>query len=99
MRRVDNEEADGLGKAAAGQRAIPRDVFHDILKESSVARLMVPAKMLVLGHEDWCTPIQAYLDGRSDTGDRSEDQRVRLRARGYNLVEGVLYKYGFVSRP
>ena len=64
VRRAENEEADWLAKAAAGQRPVEDTVFHEILREPSVTRLPVPSKILVLGEEDWRTPIRACLEGK-----------------------------------
>ena len=80
--------------AAAGKRPVERDVFHEVLKESSVAQLPMAANVLVLGEEDWRTPIQTCLDGEPLSGGRSDEQKILLRAWNYSLVDGVLYKRG-----
>ena len=64
VRRTNNEEADRLAKAAAGQCPVEGNVFHEILKESSVAKLPVAANVLVLGEEDRRTLIRSCLEGK-----------------------------------
>ena len=81
-------------KRQTRQFPVEAGVFHETLKESSVQECPKAAKVLVLREEDWRVPIRLCLEGKTFANDRSSEQRVRLRARDYSLVEGVLYKRG-----
>ena len=80
VRRADNVAANRLAKAAAGQFPVEGEVFHEILKESSVGKCSEAASVLVLGEQDRRTPIRLCLEGKPLSKGRSDEQRNRLRA-------------------
>ncbi|GJY26568.1 reverse transcriptase domain-containing protein [Tanacetum coccineum] len=45
----------------------------------------------------WMTPIMEYLKDRTLPGDRKEASKLRIKARQYELVEGVLYRRSFLK--
>ena len=67
-----------MAKATAGQFPVEGEVFHEILKESSVGKCSEAASVLVLGEEDWRTPIRLCLEGKPLSEGRSDEQRIHL---------------------
>jgi hypothetical protein len=91
--RDDNNEADKLAKAAAGNQAMPPDVFFEIIKEPSIKEEK-PKIVNVVETPDWRAEIMAYLRGHYEPQDELEEKRLKQRARGYAVVNGELYKSG-----
>ena len=58
-----------MAKAAAGQFPVEAEVFHEILKESSVHRFSEVAKVLVVREEDLRVSIRLCLEGKAVAGD------------------------------
>nr|GEW38135.1 hypothetical protein [Tanacetum cinerariifolium] len=45
----------------------------------------------------WMTPIMKYLKDRTLSGDKKEASKLRIKARQYELLEGVLYRRSFLK--
>jgi hypothetical protein len=95
--RDDNNEEDKLAKAAARNQEMPPDVFFEIIKESSIkeSRLRI---INVVETSDWRAKIMAYLRGHYEPQHELQEKRLKQRARGYEVVNGELYKSG-VTEP
>ena len=98
--RAQNKQADILAKAAAQYDLLPRDVFFETLKQSSVNCAEDPAKFInAVTSEDWRATIMAYLRGHFIPEDDKEEKRMALRARNYRIINGDLYRGGGSARP
>jgi hypothetical protein len=95
--RDDNNEADKLAKAAAGNHAMPPDVFFKIIKEPSIQESK-PKIVNIVETRDWRAEIMAHLRGHYKPRDELEEKRLKQRARGYAVVDKELYKSG-VTEP
>lgn len=52
IRRTENEEADAIAKAAAGQRMMPAYVLHEVRRTASIAEGEAPKLVLALNAGD-----------------------------------------------
>jgi hypothetical protein len=95
--RDDNNGADKLAKAAAGNQEMPSDVFFAIIKEPSIKESK--SRIInVVETPDCRVEIMAYLRGHFEPQDELQEKRLKQRARGYTVVNGELYKLG-VTEP
>nr|GEV15142.1 reverse transcriptase domain-containing protein [Tanacetum cinerariifolium] len=95
--RSKNKKADGLSKIESTSIAhLSKQVFVEILKEKSTQEKEVTTVVEKDG-PTWMTPIIKYLKERTLPGDRKEARKLRIMARQYELLKGVLYKLSFLT--
>ncbi|GJV18778.1 reverse transcriptase domain-containing protein [Tanacetum coccineum] len=95
--RSKNKKADALSKIASTSFAhLSKQVLVEILKEKSIQEEEV-ATMVEEEGPTWMTPIMEYLKDGTLPGDRKEASKLRIKARQYELLEGVLYKRSFLK--
>ncbi|GJS64906.1 reverse transcriptase domain-containing protein [Tanacetum coccineum] len=95
--RSKNKKADALSKIASTSFAhLSKQVLVEILKEKSIHEEEVATVVEEEG-TTWMTPIIDYLKDRNLPGDRNEARKLRIKARQYELLEGILYKQSFLK--
>ncbi|GJS93630.1 reverse transcriptase domain-containing protein [Tanacetum coccineum] len=95
--RSKNKKADALSKIASTTFAhLSKQVLVEILKEKSIQEKEVEAIVEEEG-PTWMTPIIEYLKDGTLPGDRKEASKLRIKARQYELLEGVLYRRSFLK--
>ncbi|GJV38362.1 reverse transcriptase domain-containing protein [Tanacetum coccineum] len=93
--RSKNKKADALSKIASTSFAhLLKHVLVEILKEKSIQEKEVEAIVEEEG-PTWMTPIIEYLKDGTIPGDKKEASK--LKARQYELLEGVLYRGSFLK--
>ncbi|GKC80513.1 reverse transcriptase domain-containing protein, partial [Tanacetum coccineum] len=86
------EKVKSLVKIASTSFAhLSKQVLVEILKEKSIHDEEVATVVEEEGIT-WMTPIIEYLKDGTLPGDRKEASKLRIKARHYELLEGVLYK-------
>ncbi|GKD95512.1 reverse transcriptase domain-containing protein [Tanacetum coccineum] len=75
---------------------IPSQVLVEILKEKSIHEEEVATVVEEEG-TTWMTPIIEYLKDGTLLGNRKEASKLRINARQYELLEGILYKRPFLK--
>nr|GEU53202.1 reverse transcriptase domain-containing protein [Tanacetum cinerariifolium] len=90
--RSKNKKADALSKIASTSFAhLSKHVLVEVLENKSIKEKEVAAVI----EEDrpmWMTQLVDYLKGGVLPGDKKEARKLRLKARQYELMEGVLYR-------
>ncbi|GJX98810.1 reverse transcriptase domain-containing protein [Tanacetum coccineum] len=76
---------------------LSKQVLVEILKEKSIQEEEV-ATVVEEDRPTWMTPIMEYLKNGTLPNDRKEASKLRIKARQYELLEGVLYRRSFL-RP
>ncbi|GJW06148.1 reverse transcriptase domain-containing protein [Tanacetum coccineum] len=71
-------------------------VLVEVLKEKSIQKREV-ATIVEEDGPTWMTPIMEYLKDGTLPDDRKEASKLRIKARQYELLEGVLYKRSFLK--
>ncbi|GJV51562.1 reverse transcriptase domain-containing protein [Tanacetum coccineum] len=95
--RSKNKKADALSKIASTSFAhLSKQVLVEILKEKSIHEEDVATVVEEEG-TTWMTPIIDYLKDGNLPGDRKEERKLRIKARQYELLEGILYKHSFLK--
>ncbi|GKA25862.1 reverse transcriptase domain-containing protein, partial [Tanacetum coccineum] len=95
--RSQNKKANTLSKIASTSFAhLSKQVLVEILKEKSIKEKEVEAILEEEG-PTWMTPIIKYLKDGTLPGDRKEASKLRIKARHYELLEGVLYRRSFLK--
>ncbi|GJX95498.1 reverse transcriptase domain-containing protein [Tanacetum coccineum] len=95
--RSKNKKANALSKIASTSFAhLSKQVLVEILKEKSIQEKEVEAIVEEEG-PTWMTPIIEYLKDGTLPGDRKEASKLRIKARQYELLEGVLYRRSFLK--
>ncbi|GKB29681.1 reverse transcriptase domain-containing protein [Tanacetum coccineum] len=95
--RSKNKKADALSKIASTSFAhLSKQVLVEILKEKFIQEKEVTTVV----EEDgltWMTPIIEYLKEGTHPEDKKEASKLRIKARQYELWEGVLYRRSFLK--
>ncbi|GJS58789.1 reverse transcriptase domain-containing protein [Tanacetum coccineum] len=95
--RSKNKKADALSKIASTSFAhLSKQVLVEILKEKSIQ----DKEVTTVVEEDgptWMTPIIEYLKEGTLPDDRKEASKLRIKARQYELLEGILYRRSFLK--
>ncbi|GKA58105.1 reverse transcriptase domain-containing protein [Tanacetum coccineum] len=95
--RSKSKKADALSKIASTSFAhLSKQVLVEILKEKSIQEKEVTTVV----EEDgltWMTPIIEYLKEGTLPEDKKEASNLRIKARQYELWEGVLYRQSFLK--
>nr|GEX01627.1 hypothetical protein [Tanacetum cinerariifolium] len=95
--RSKNKKAGALSKITSTSFAhLSIQVLVEILKEKSIQEKEVTTVVEEDG-PTWMTPIIEYLKEETLPGDRKEARKLRIKARQYELLEGVLYRRSFLT--
>nr|GEW34705.1 reverse transcriptase domain-containing protein [Tanacetum cinerariifolium] len=95
--RSKNKKADALSKIVSTNFAhLSKHVLVEVLKHKSIQEKEVETVVDEEG-PTWMTPIMEYLKDGTIPGDRKEASKLRIKARQYELLEGVLYKRSFLK--
>nr|GEW45917.1 reverse transcriptase domain-containing protein [Tanacetum cinerariifolium] len=96
--RRKNKKADALNKIASTSFAhLSKQVRVEVLKDKSIKEKEVTTVVEEDG-PTWMTPIVEYLKEGTLPSDRKEARKLRIKARQYELMEGILYsRYGFTK--
>nr|GEX95517.1 hypothetical protein [Tanacetum cinerariifolium] len=91
-----NKKEDALSKITSTSFAhLSKQVFINVLKEKSIQE----KEVVTVVEEDgptWITPIMEYLKEVTHPEDRKEASKLYIKARQYELLEGVLYRWSFL---
>nr|GFA62152.1 reverse transcriptase domain-containing protein [Tanacetum cinerariifolium] len=95
--RSKNKQADALSKIASTSFAhLSKQVLVEVLENKSIKEKEVAAVIEEDG-PTWMTHITDYLKEGVLPGDNKEARKLRLKARQYVLIEGVLYRRSFLT--
>nr|GEV14172.1 reverse transcriptase domain-containing protein [Tanacetum cinerariifolium] len=95
--RSKNKKADALRKIASTSFVhLSKHVLVEVLKEKSIQEEEV-ATIVEEEGPTWLTPIMEYLKDGTLPGDKKEASKLRIKARQYELWEGVLYRRSFLK--
>nr|GEX91247.1 hypothetical protein [Tanacetum cinerariifolium] len=90
-------KVDALSKIASTSFAhLSKHVLVEILKEKSIQENEV-ATVVEEDGPTWMTPIMEYLKDGTLSDDKNEASKLRIKARQYELLEGVLYRRSFLK--
>ncbi|GJV89620.1 reverse transcriptase domain-containing protein [Tanacetum coccineum] len=96
--RSHNKKADALSKIASTSFAhLSKQVLVEVLQEKSIQEREVTAVVEEEG-PTWITPITEYLKDGVLPDDKKEANKLRIKARQYELMDGILYRRSFL-RP
>ncbi|WP_032738425.1 reverse transcriptase-like protein, partial [Bifidobacterium breve] len=95
--RNSNNEADALAKVVAQNQALPPDVFYEVLTTPAVKEPKAET-INVIEKYDWRAPMLAFLRGHYEPTEEVSLNCMKQRARGYEIIDGELYKSG-ISAP
>nr|GEU49431.1 hypothetical protein [Tanacetum cinerariifolium] len=95
--RGKNKKADALSKIAPTSFAhLSKQVLLEVLKEKSIQEKEVSTVVEEDG-PTWMTPIMEYLKDGTLPEDRKEQRKLRIKAKQYELLEGVIYRWSFLK--
>ncbi|GKA34315.1 reverse transcriptase domain-containing protein [Tanacetum coccineum] len=95
--RSKNKKADALSKIASTSFAhLSKQVLVEVLQEKSIQEKDVAAVVEEEG-PTWMTPITEYLKDEILPDDKREASKLRIKARQYELMDGVLYRQSFLK--
>nr|GFD00219.1 reverse transcriptase domain-containing protein [Tanacetum cinerariifolium] len=95
--RSRNKKADALSKIASTSFAhLSKQVLVEVLETKSITGNEVTAVIEEEG-PTWMTELVNYLKEGILLGDEKEARKLHLKARQYELMEGVLYKRSFLT--
>nr|GEW76157.1 reverse transcriptase domain-containing protein [Tanacetum cinerariifolium] len=95
--RSKNKKVDSLSKIALTSFThLSNQVLVEVLKEKSIQEKEV-ATVVEEDGPTWMTPIMEYLKDGTLPDDRKEANKLRIKARQYELLEGVLYRRSFLK--
>ncbi|GJZ68577.1 reverse transcriptase domain-containing protein [Tanacetum coccineum] len=95
--RSKNKKADALSKIASTSFAhLSKQVLVEILKEKCIQEKEVEAIVEEEG-PTWMTLIIEYLKDGTLPGDRNEASKLCIKARQYELLEGILNRRSFLK--
>ncbi|GKB33489.1 reverse transcriptase domain-containing protein [Tanacetum coccineum] len=96
--RSHNKKADALRKIASTSFAhLSKQVLVEVLQEKSIQEREVTAVVEEEG-PTWITPITEYLKDGVLLDNKKEANKLRIKARQYELMDGILYRRSFL-RP
>ncbi|GKB15555.1 reverse transcriptase domain-containing protein [Tanacetum coccineum] len=94
--RSHNKKADALSKIASTSFAhLSKQVLVEVLQEKSIQEKEVAAVVEEEG-PTWMTPITEYLKNGVLPDDKKEANKLRIKARQYELMDGILYRRSFL---
>ncbi|GKB71373.1 reverse transcriptase domain-containing protein [Tanacetum coccineum] len=92
-----NKKTDALSKIASTRFGhLSKQVLVEILKENSIQEKEVTTVVEEDG-PTWMTPIIEYLKEGTLLDDRNKVSKLHIKARQYELLEGVLYRRSFLK--
>ncbi|GKE40372.1 reverse transcriptase domain-containing protein [Tanacetum coccineum] len=95
--RSKNKKADAMSKIASTSFAhLSKQVLVEVLKEKSIQE----KEVAIVVEEDgptWMTPIMEYLKDGTLPDNKKVASKLRIKARQYELLEGVLYRRSFLK--
>nr|GEV80329.1 reverse transcriptase domain-containing protein [Tanacetum cinerariifolium] len=95
--RSKNKKADALSKIASTSFAhLSKQVLVEVLETKSITG----KEMATVIEEEgltWMTKLVNYLKEGILPADEKEARKIRLKARQYELIEGILYKRSFLT--
>nr|GEW87599.1 reverse transcriptase domain-containing protein [Tanacetum cinerariifolium] len=94
--RSKNKKADALSKIASTSFAHLSKQVLVVLKDKSIQEKEVETVVEEDG-PTWMTPIMEYLKEGTLPSDRKEVRKLRIKARRYELMEGILYRRSFLT--
>ncbi|GJU39297.1 reverse transcriptase domain-containing protein [Tanacetum coccineum] len=95
--RSKNKKADALSKIASTSFVhLSKQVLVEILKEKSIQGEEV-ATVVEQDGPTWMIPIMEYLKDGTLPSDRKDASKLCIKARQYELWEGVLYRRSFLT--
>nr|GFC16848.1 reverse transcriptase domain-containing protein [Tanacetum cinerariifolium] len=95
--RSKKKKADALSKIASTSFAhLSKQVLVEVLETKSITRKEVTAVIEEEG-PTWMTELMNYLKEGTLPEDEKEARKIRLKARQYELMEGILYKRSFLT--
>nr|GEY59988.1 reverse transcriptase domain-containing protein [Tanacetum cinerariifolium] len=95
--RSKNKKADALSKIASTSFAyLSKQILVEVLKAKSIKEKEV-ATVIEEDRPTWMTPIVDYLKEGTIPGDKKEARKLRLKARQYELMVGILYRRSFLT--
>nr|GEX36498.1 reverse transcriptase domain-containing protein [Tanacetum cinerariifolium] len=95
--RNKNKKADALSKIASTSFVhLSKQVLVEVLETKSISRKEVTAVIEEEG-PTWMTKLVNYLKEGTLPADEREARKIRLKARQYELMEGILYKRSFLT--
>nr|GEY17012.1 reverse transcriptase domain-containing protein [Tanacetum cinerariifolium] len=95
--RSKNKQADVLSKIASTSFAhLSKQILVEVLENKSIKEKEVAAVIEEDGPTSM-TQLVDYLKGGVLPRDNKEARKLRLRARQYELIEGVLYRQSFLT--
>nr|GEU42224.1 reverse transcriptase domain-containing protein [Tanacetum cinerariifolium] len=71
-------------------------VLVEVLKDKSIKEKEV-ATVVEEDRPTWMTPIVEYLKEGTLPSDKNEARKLRIKARHYELMEGILYRWSFLT--
>ena len=98
--REQNTQADFLSKLASTRNPNGnKTVIQEVRNEHCVQRQKSQPSDInaIIGMEDWRAPITRYIRSGELPSDPSERIKLKRRACSFILVEGTLYKRGFIT--
>ncbi|GJU11947.1 reverse transcriptase domain-containing protein [Tanacetum coccineum] len=98
VQRSHNKKANALSKIASTSFAhLSKQVLVEVLQEKSIQERKVATVVEEEGLT-WITPIIEYLKDEVLLDDKNEANKLRIKARQYELMDGILYRRSFL-RP
>ncbi|GKB90013.1 reverse transcriptase domain-containing protein [Tanacetum coccineum] len=95
--RSKNKKADALSKIASTIFVhLSKQILVEVLKEKSIHEKEVATVVEEEG-PTWMTPIVEYLRDGTLPDDKKEASKLRIKARQYKLVGGILYRRSFLT--
>nr|GEZ75103.1 reverse transcriptase domain-containing protein [Tanacetum cinerariifolium] len=95
--RSKNKKADALSKIASTSFAhLSKQVLVEVLETKSITGKEV-ATVIEEEGPTWMTKLVNYLKECILPADEKEARKIRLKARQYELMEGILYKRSFLT--
>nr|GEV59584.1 reverse transcriptase domain-containing protein [Tanacetum cinerariifolium] len=95
--RSKNKKADALSKIASTSFAhLSKQVLVEVLETKSITAKEVTAVIEEEG-PTWMTELVNYLKESTLPEDEKKARKLRLKARQYELMEGILYKRSFLT--
>nr|GEY42440.1 reverse transcriptase domain-containing protein [Tanacetum cinerariifolium] len=95
--RSKNKKADALSKIASTSFAhLSKQVLVEVLKDKSIKEKEVTTVVEEDG-PTWMIPIVEYLKEGTLLSDRKMARKLRIKARQYELMEGILYRRSFLT--
>ncbi|GJW19900.1 reverse transcriptase domain-containing protein [Tanacetum coccineum] len=92
-----NKKADALSKIVSTSFAhLSKHVLVEILKEKSIQEKEVTT-VVEEDRQIWMTPIIEYLKEGTLPDEKKEASKLRIKARQYELLEGILYRRSFLK--